>query len=64
VLPLTHGSPGGPAGPDTATGVLGTLTTVGLSQAVRLRAANSADINIERFIRNPLISNSGIDNVI
>jgi hypothetical protein len=32
----------------------GTLTTVGLSQADKLRAPSSADNNIEYFIVNPL----------
>jgi len=54
--PGVPGVPDGPAGPGTATGVAGTFTTVGFSQAARPTAATSAAINMERFMVNPLSS--------
>ena len=53
-LPVLPVAPCGPAGPGTATGVAGTFTTVGLSQAARLNVASTAEINMELFMVNPL----------
>src|SRR5450759_1859608 len=54
VAPWPPVAPCEPAGPGTATGVAGTLTTVGFSQAARLSVASSAAIGIDRFMATPL----------
>lgn len=61
-LPWLPVAPVGPAGPGTATGVAGTVTTVGLSQAPRLNVASNAEISIKRFMAIPFkLENSGTD---
>lgn len=51
-LPVAPIGPAGPAGPGTATGVAGTLTTAGLSQADKLKSA-IAETTIDRNILDP-----------
>jgi hypothetical protein len=52
-MPLDPVAPVGPAGPGTGTVTTVGVTTVGLSQALTAKAANTAAKMIEYFMRIP-----------